>query len=247
MKDSTRTPLATIAVVLLLVPVSGLAADEQRGESQVKQPASVAAAPTYKFPVRGAPGTRLGGGTRGISHEFTLAVLAPDHIGLTVQERPSLYWYLSKSTPYPLVFTLIDAGAEKPILEARLNPPAQPGVQRIRLADHGVALTRGVQYQWFVALALDPEHRSSDILAGGVIERVEPSKDLSSQMAQARGADALRMYAEAGIWYDALAAISELIDGAPTDRNLRQQRASLLTQVGLPEMAAYDLRDGAPR
>ena len=246
MKGSTLTSSAIIAVVLLLVPVSGPASDEQRGDSQGKQPASVAA-PKYNFPIRGAPGTRLGGGTRGIPQEFTLAVLAPDHTGLTVQERPSLYWYLSKSTPYPLVFTLIDVGAEKSILEVRLTPPAQAGVQRIRLADYGVVLKRGVQYQWFVALALDPDHRSSDIIAGGVIERVDPSKELSSQMAQAKGVDALWMYAEAGIWYDAVASISELIDGAPSERSLRQQRALLLNQVGLPEIAAYDLRDGASR
>jgi hypothetical protein len=39
-----------------------------------------------------------------------------------------------------------------------------------------------------------------------------------------------------------LTSISELIDAAPNDRVLRQQRASLLEQVGLPEIAEQDMR-----
>ena len=42
------------------------------------------------------------------------------------------------------------------------------------------------------------------------------------------------IYAEAGLWYDALAAVSEMIERAPDNRELRRQRAALLAQVGLP-------------
>jgi hypothetical protein len=242
MKSWIRTSSMTIAIVLLLMPVAGLAADDQ-----TKTPTAVSGAPKYKFPIRGVPGTRLGGGTRGIDQGFTLAVLAPDHTGLTTQERPILYWYLSKATSYPLVFTLVDTTGEKTIVEARLDPPAQPGVQRIRLADHGVSLSPGIQYQWFVALSLDPERRSSDIIAGGVIERIESPKDLAARLTKAGKTDALKVYAEAGIWYDAVASISEQIERSPSEKSLRQQRAALLNQVGLPEIAVYDLRDGANR
>ena len=47
-------------------------------------------------------------------------------------------------------------------------------------------------------------------------------------------------YAEAGLWYDAIATISEMIEKTPDDRKLRKQRASLLQQVGLWEVARYD-------
>jgi hypothetical protein len=39
-----------------------------------------------------------------------------------------------------------------------------------------------------------------------------------------------------------LASISDLIEAAPNDRGLRQQRASLLKQVGLPEIGEQDVR-----
>ena len=51
------------------------------------------------------------------------------------------------------------------------------------------------------------------------------------------------IYAEAGIWYDAVAGLCKLIDDPPkgaTLQELRQQRAALLEQVKLQEVAAYD-------
>jgi len=169
-------------------------------------------------------------------------VLAPDHTGLTAQEQPSLYWYLSESISSRIEFTLIDDRAIQPLLRIHLSPPIQPGMQRIQLADHGVRLTLGMPYEWFVAMVPDPEHRSKDIIAGGALERIELPAALRVKLAQAGQANAPHRYAEAGFWYDALTAISELIDAAPMDSVLRTQRASLLDQVGLPEIAQYDRR-----
>ena len=51
------------------------------------QPGTVTV-PVYKPPLRGAPGGRVGGGTRGTPRDlFVLSALAPDHSGLTVQEH----------------------------------------------------------------------------------------------------------------------------------------------------------------
>ena len=97
-------------------------------------------------------------------------------------------------------------------------------------------------YQWFVTLVLDPNQRSKDIIAGGTIERIEFPAALRGKLAQAGKAKAPHIYAEAGLWYDALTAISELIDATPNDTVLRNQRAALLEQVGLPEIAGYDVR-----
>ena len=55
-------------------------------------------------------------------------------------------------------------------------------------------------------------------------------------------AQAPNIYAEAGLWYDALTAISDLIDTSPNAPALRQRRASLLEQVGLREIAEHDMR-----
>src|SRR5271168_697816 len=57
---------------------------------------STDAMPHYVPPMRGAPGGRTGGGSRGIKgSDLTIAVLAPDHVGLTAEDQPTLYWYAS--------------------------------------------------------------------------------------------------------------------------------------------------------
>jgi hypothetical protein len=124
----------------------------------------------------------------------------------------------------------------QPVLETRIAPPVQVGVHRIRLGDYGVRLAPGVAYRWYVAVVPDSGRRSKDILAGGAIERVAPPEGLAAKLSQADKATVPFLYAEAGIWYDALATISELIDGAPNDPSLRRQRAALMAQVGLPEI-----------
>jgi len=217
-----------------------------RGDAQPTPPTTTAAVPVYKPPLRGAPRGRVGGGTRGDEREmFVLLVLAPDHPGLTVSEQPTLYWFISRSTSSPVELTVVDPRAAEPVLETSISPPVQPGVHRLRLADHGVRLAPAVPYRWFVAVVADPAHRSKDILAGGTIERVDPPAGLGAKLARAGKAELAFDYAEAGLWYDALAAISDMVDSAPDDSGLRSQRAALMVQVGLPEVAKWETTHAA--
>lgn len=195
----------------------------------------------YVPPRKGAPapGLRRGGGTRGTNKSLPMiSLLAPDHVGLTLQEQPVLFWFTPTNHNLSYEFTLIADGAEAPIIETKLPSPARAGVQQIRLADYKAKLLSGERYQWSVALVMDPDEPSANVVAKGVIERVNRDKleqPLSSDVAKA---DAPRRYAEAGVWYDALMAISDLMQSNPADPALRQQRASLLEQGGLGEVAA---------
>ena len=200
--------------------------------------------PVYKPPLRGYPAGRVGGGTRGMTEResFSLQVLAPDHIGLTIHDQPSLYWYVSKPIPHSVELTVIERNAVKPLIEKVVNGPERGGIQAVRLADYGVHLRRNVPYKWFVTLVTDSEHRSKDILAGGIITLVEPPPLLSAKLKAADSGNAPYIYAEEGLWYDALGAISGMIDASPNDVDLRKQRASLLEQVGLAEVAAFENR-----
>jgi hypothetical protein len=141
--------------------------------------------------------------------------------------------------------TLIDGDSPNPLLKMHLNPPVQPGVQRVRLADYGVRLVPEKQYQWFVSLMLDPS-RACEEVSGGGIARIAPNSRVMQLLDQLFGPQRLcakhAEYAEAGLWYDAIAALSDCIEAAPRDATLRQRRAALLEQVGLSAAAAYDLR-----
>jgi Domain of Unknown Function (DUF928) len=222
------------AAMLFPLPVSSQ--DKPPAPPPTQQAQVAATAPVYKPPLRGAPRGRIGGGTRGIGLDsLVVSVLAPDHSGLTTREQPSLYWVISSPTALAVELTLTDPRTTQPVLETRLPGPTRAGLQRIRLDEYGVRLEPGVAYRWYVAVIPDAGRRSKDILAGGIIERVEPTADLQDRLARARPEELPSVYAEAGFWYDALAVSSDLIERSPGEGPLRQQRTALLSQVGLPD------------
>ena len=216
-------------------PTPAPAVENKAGAPGAGQPGFQPSGLVYRPPLRGAPGGRVGGGSRG-GGAVSVTALVPEGRALTSLEQPSLSWYLSSTTPAPVEVTISDDRAVKPLLEVRLPQPVQPGVQRIRLSDHGVKLEPGVQYKWFVTVVVDPARRSRDVLAGGTIERVEPSSELSARIAGARPEALPMIYAEAGLWYDALGAIADLLDRTPNDPTIREGRAQLLSQAGLPKV-----------
>src|SRR3989442_812792 len=183
---------ATVAALFALVGDARAPAsagdDARRTPSLVAQtaaPAPGAATPVYKPPTRGVPGGRMGGGTRGISGAAVVSILVPDHVGLTVHEQPSLYWFLAQDVSSPLEITLIEPDRTPPLLEHRLAPPVRAGIYRLRLADHGVRLEPGVRYQWSVAVVTDPERRSRDLVAAGLVGRPDVPEALPPQVGRA--------------------------------------------------------------
>lgn len=208
------------------------------------QPANAksSAAPAYTPPSRGAPARRVGGSSRGAAGALPAVLpLVPDHVGLTTAEHPMLYWYLSKPTSVRVEITLIDEKGETPLIEYSVKDAKGPAVHRIDLAAHGVSLKPGVEYQWSISVVPDPNERSNDVMAAGIVKRIDAPAAVASARAKGMDKEALaRMLAANGIWYDAIDAYSDLISARPNDRDLREQRAALLDQVGLKDVADYD-------
>ena len=248
---SSSPKFVSFAVVVVLVGVSthtfAASSEQSAATSDSKSVKSASAAPilTYRPPLRGAPTTRVGGGTRSSSYALlTLTALAPNHTGYTFSDTPTLYWYVSNAINLPIEITLTVEETTEPLLEVTLDAPIQKGIHALRLKDHGMSLKPGVEYQWFVAVVRDPDQRSKDILAGGSIKWVAASQAVQARLDETGKVDWPSVYAESGLWYDAVEGISKLIDADPADLKLREQRASLLDQVGLVEAAAYDRKTG---
>jgi hypothetical protein len=178
-----------------------------------------------------------------VGNVLAVNVLAPGDTGYTTQEKPTIYWFASQPIDKPVEITITSTeslqDAATPVFEITLQPPIAKGIHAFRLADHGIALKPGVEYQWFVAVVRNPAQRSNDVLAGGTIKRVTDSP-VQAQLKQASPAQAAALYAEAGIWYDAIDQLSRQISADQSNRELRERRAALLEQVGLREAAAYD-------
>jgi Domain of Unknown Function (DUF928) len=199
--------------------------------------------PTYQPPKKLVPRARVGGtfrGTDGTDPE--IVALVPDHIGLTVRQTPTLNWYLSKATAYPLRFTLSNAEKIIPVYEGPLPTPKEAGVQSIDLKSLGITLEPNVEYRWYVSARRNTDSYSEDIVAGGMIERCEFAECLTITSPNLTcDKESVRANALIGLWYDAMSCVCTLIEKDLTDPSLRRLRASLLRQVGLNRVADWDL------
>lgn len=198
--------------------------------------------PRYQAPQNTAPHARIGGTLRaGDGEDPAVAALVPDHVGITIKERPVLNWFLSKPTTLPIKFTLIDERAIQAFVERPIRSPAKAGVQAIRLDDIEFGLEPNVQYRWYISLTKDADSPSRDIVTGGMIERCLFSECLILDAPTTCSREAVMATAAKGFWYDAMACLCDLIESNPADAHLRRQRAALLRQVGLHEVAEWDL------
>ena len=198
---------------------------------------------TFRPPLRGAPTRRIGGASRspGVP-SVSLVVFASEDTGLTIHAQPSLYWFLSKKTDRPIELTLIDPKAIQPVLKTVLDGSNESGLHEISLAVYGVELNPNVEYEWAVSLVIEPRRRSRDVVSSGTIRRILPAPGMNYRFDQLSETARGRFYARSGLWYDAMAAVSRAIARHPADRSLREERASLLRQVGLSDY--IDLVDG---
>ena len=62
------------------------------------------------------------------------------------------------------------------VVEAELIAPREPGLQRVDLAEHGIRLSIGEEYEWSVAVVADEDDPSGDQVSSGWIERVQRLK-----------------------------------------------------------------------
>jgi len=250
MKPSVATVFLGAAAAVAFAAATATAQDSKKSSAQPDAQAPATASLAYKPPMRGAPLTRVGGGTRGVgSSALTVNVLAPAETGYTMQEKPTIYWYVSESVNSAVELTITSTASLKdaatPAFETTMKPPVDKGFHALRLADHGIALKPDVEYQWFVAVVRNPARRSNDVIAGGTIKRIADSGAVEPRLKQTSQAQWAAVYAEAGIWYDAIDQLSKQISADPANRQLRAQRAALLEQVGLREAAAFDRNSGS--
>lgn len=224
-------------VVILTISFSAFASEEK---NEVGQPRKLFM--HYKPPVgEDMHFNREGGETRGgVDGDIYLAALVPNHIALTSNNQPSLYWYISTRLSKAIVFTVNSEASFKPVLEMKLSKPDKNGIQCFRFSDYNIKLSSGINYEWSITMVLDVDQRSKDVSAMGMIKCLYPSERLNAELSKANERDVPVIYAMEGLWYDALSAISKLIDANPDDGSLSNERLFLLEQVGLQKIVDYE-------
>jgi hypothetical protein len=241
---STLILLALVfAVPALAIPALAETEEPASPQTDVSAPAPAAAsAPRlaiYRPPSVGKPTRTVGGGSRGPGDGVPeLYVLVPQHVGRTVSEQPSLFWYVDDvpATPIRVDFTLLDEDGIDPLVHVTLEPITRAGTHRVQLSDYDVKLEAGREYEWSISLIPDLSARGKDIVSTGWIDRVTAPSGMDEALSSGGEEARVFIFAENGLWYDALAALEQRSEG---DRG--EMRAALLRQVGLESVASSGL------
>ncbi|MEG4519948.1 MULTISPECIES: DUF928 domain-containing protein [unclassified Microcoleus] len=174
-----------------------------------------------------------------VKGKLNLTALAPENrIGRTVSEYPVFFFYLPQTEGELAEFVLLDQSGNQ-IYKQDVKISNLSGVIGVSIpANQNVPpLEVGKSYTWKVSVVCDPNDRSGDLLESGVVRRVELSADILRQLDQADPRQKTVIYAENGIWQDALSTLAAARQANLNDTELAADWESLLDSVKLGEIA----------
>jgi hypothetical protein len=201
------------------------------------------AAQTYQPPLTiGLPGRREGGGTRGgcaDARPSLTAVMPADSFGYTTEAYPTWYFYVPNISAQTAEFTIYDE-AETALYQSTLALEGNAGIISLSLPRHADLrpLQVGQSYRWEFALICNPNTPSGVVFVDGWVERIEPSTALQSQLMDATPLEQARLYAEAGIWYNAIDILGQLRRANSDQSRYQSSWQQLLDSVGLRAIAS---------
>ncbi|MEG4282489.1 DUF928 domain-containing protein [Microcoleus sp. A006_D1] len=187
-------------------------------------------------PTRSPEGVR---GSCGSNGQLNLTALVPENkIGRTVSDYPTLFFYLPKTDAQLAEFTLLDPSG-KEIYKQTLTISNLSGVIGVSIPPNQSVppLEVGKNYRWNFTVICDSQDRSADRLEIGTVRRVELSADIRSELEKADPRQKTFIYAENGIWQDALSNLAAARRAQPDDAVIKADWESLLESVKLGKIA----------
>jgi hypothetical protein len=163
--------------------------------------------------------------------------------GLTGMEHPTFLFYV----PYPktsivdISFTLQDESnpADTQIVyeNLKLVPTQTTGMMAIVVPKSSPSLVTNKSYHWFLTLNMHCTIGQRPIFVDGWVQRKALDSDLSAQINQASFYRKVTIYAENGLWYDAIGTLANLRSTKPQDAALKQDWQNLLDSIELGHIA----------
>ena len=168
---------------------------------------------TFDFnpPTRGVPKYTIAGAVRGnlcardrIQEEDLMAYVAAS--AKTSVSHPTIVATIPKLNGDKVARLIIKDAAEDYYEEQILNIPAEGGELAFSLDSSKPALEVGKDYQFFLRIQCQEKAMPEDPFVSGYISRVEPIAISESASLEEKVA----VYANSGVWYDALASALQL-------------------------------------
>ncbi|WP_242059254.1 DUF928 domain-containing protein [Nostoc foliaceum] len=102
------------------------------------------------------------------------------------------------------------------------------------------------QYRWFFTINCDQQKNSPPTFVEGVIQRVELNPTVVKELQTTELLKRYAIYAQNGIWYEALTILAELRDKNPKDAALKAEWRNLLSSIRLDDIAAEPIFSEKP-
>ncbi|EGK85882.1 DUF928 domain-containing protein [Microcoleus vaginatus PCC 9802] len=194
------------------------------------------------------PGRPVRGGCASISQLGLTALVPTNKIGRTVFDYPTFFFYLPQTEAESAEFILQDQSG-KQIYKQDLTISNLSGVIGVSIpANKNVPpLEVGQSYTWNFTVICDAQDRSADQMESGTVRRVELSADIRRQLDQADPRQKTVIYAENGIWQDALSTLAAARRDQPNDTALKADWESLLDSVTLGKIAKEPIVQTKPQ
>ncbi|BCL36581.1 DUF928 domain-containing protein [Nostoc sp. MS1] len=231
----------SLSIIALLLPLNSLqlsAAMVHQESWQISQ--------AFKPPKRQGPPVSAGGSTRGssscITENKSLTPLIPTNkLGLTFSERPTLFWFVPQNSAKTANLALVTYPEKKLLYETTLTLPNKSGIIGYTLPENSPTLEIGKTYRWYLTLACNQQDFSGNPTVDGWVERIQPDSSISQALAKANARNLPSIYAEAGIWYEALASLVQLRRSEPKNLTHILNWRQFLQSVKLSAIASEPL------
>lgn len=217
-----------------------------------KKPTKRPTPQTFKLPSQRRTSSNRVGARRGdpkqdcrVNLNDNLRALLPDtNLGYTLQDYPTLFWYMPalKSQPERLELKVRRVG-EDSFKTHKFNTPNQTaGIMNVTLPQDLGPLEEGQEYQWEVRVYCTA---GMFISATGNIQRLSTNQsELSQKLEKASVEDYPAILAEAGVWYDALSILAALRTENPSDATITEDWSNILKMIGFENIASKPLLNG---
>ncbi|AFZ58024.1 DUF928 domain-containing protein [Anabaena cylindrica FACHB-243] len=202
----------------------------------------------FKPPVDNQPNPpTIGAATRTSSCIKDKRVITPllptNQLGLTFNQHPTFYWSVPPTPVKTAEFTILAPGDEQIIYKTTLTLPDQPGITSFTLPTNAPALQINTTYRWYLTLICDAEESSNNPYVEGFVKRTQPDLTLSNSLAKSDLHQIPTIYAEAGIWHEALTSLVQLRCTQPNDLTVKRNWRKFLDSVELINIASEPLID----
>lgn len=196
----------------------------------------------------GAPPATAGGTRSGSCPEVkensksqSLTALIPTlassaKLGLTVAGHPQFFVYVPETAAKTAEFVLKDEN-ENDVYRTTFAISGERGVVNFSLPKNIAPLEIGKNYHWYFSVVCNPRNRRRDISVDGWSRRIKLNSTLANELQRVAPHDRPKLYAQAGVWHEALSELAQLRREAPHDLTLATEWKKLLESAGLKQIA----------